>query len=218
MVAGLRNVAEELAERVAEGLGLELPEPLPRAIARAPRPETAFSPSLSLLARPGEPTIAARRVAVMVANGIDAAGVHEAHRLLAEQGAVPRFVGATLGRVQCSGGETIEVEISMEAGPGPLYDALILPDGKEGVAALQVVGHAMEFVKDQYRHCKPILALGASSALLEAAGAFPTLPDGSADPGILCFDSESIDDAVEAFTTALIRHRHWEREADPPPV
>jgi catalase len=218
MVAGLRNVADELAERVAEGLGLELPEPLPRAIARVPRPETDSSPALSLLARPGEPTIAARRVALLVANGIDAPGVLEAHRLLAEAGAVPRFVGATLGRVQCSGGETIEVEISMEAGPAPLYDALILPDGKEGVDALQVVGHAMEFVKDQYRHCKPILALGASSALLEAAGTFPTLPDGSADPGVLCFESDSIDDAVEAFTAALIRHRHWERESDPPTV
>jgi catalase len=218
MVAGLRNVAEELAERVAEGLGLELPQPLPRVITRVPRPEAASSNALSLLARPGEPTIAARRIAVVVANGIVAPSVLEAHRLMTDAGAVPRFVGATLGRVQCGGGETIEVEISMEAAPAVLYDALILPDGKEGVDALQVLGHAVEFVKDQYRHCKPILALGASAAMLEAAGAFPTLPTGNPDPGILCFESDSIDDAIKALTGALTRHRHWERETDPPTV
>jgi catalase len=76
----------------------------------------------------------------------------------------------------------------------------------------------MEFVKDQYRHCKPILALGASSALLEAAGAPRTLPDGSADEALLCYDSGAIGDALEAFTAALIRHRNWRRESDPPLV
>jgi catalase len=218
MVASLRNVAGELAERVAEGLGLELPEPLPRAIRRVPRPETDASGALSLFARPGEASIATRRVAVLVADGIDAAGVLAAHQRLAEVGAVPRFVGTTLGRVQCSGGETIEVEISLEAGPAVLYDAVVLPDGKEGVDALQVVGHAMEFVKDQYRHCKPILALGAASAMLEAAGVFPTLPDGSEDVGVLCFGSDSVDSGLEALIGALVAHRNWAREADPPTV
>jgi len=218
MVAGLRNVADELAERVAEGLGIELPEPLPKALARTPRAETKSSAALSLLARPGEPAIAARRIALLVANGIDAAGMVKLHRSLAEDGAVPRFVGATLGRVECSGGETIEVEISLETGPSVLYDALVLPDGKEGVDSLQQAGHAMEFVKDQYRHCKPILALGASEAMLEAAGAFATLPNGSPDPGILLFAADSLDDAIDAFKGAVMRHRHWERETDPPRV
>ena len=40
VVAQLRNVAEELAQGVADGLGLkELPEPLPRVLKRTPRPE-----------------------------------------------------------------------------------------------------------------------------------------------------------------------------------
>ena len=38
---------------------------------------------------------------------------------------------------------------------------------REGVAA---AGHALEFVKEQYRHCKPMLVLGKGSALLRAAG------------------------------------------------
>jgi catalase len=218
MVAGLRNVAEELAQRVAAGLGVELPEPLPKVLGRTPRPETKSSDSLSLLARPGEVTIATRRIALLVANDIEGASVLELHRSLTEDGAVPRFVGATLGRIESSDGETIEVEISLETGPSVLYDALVLPDGKAGVDALQRIGHAMEFVKDQYRHCKPILALGASKAMLEAAGIFATLANGSPDPGILLYEAGSLDDAAEAFRGAVVRHRHWERETDPPTV
>ena len=33
VVAMLANVADELAERVADGLGIELPEPLPKVLA-----------------------------------------------------------------------------------------------------------------------------------------------------------------------------------------
>ena len=47
-----------------------------------------------------------------------------------------------------------------------LYDALVLPEGAEAVDALRADGHTLEFIKDQYRHCKPILALGASEQLL----------------------------------------------------
>jgi catalase len=62
------------------------------------------------------------------------------------------------------------------------------------------------------------LALGAASALLEAAGVFPTLPDGNPDPGVLCIEPEALGDGLEAFTAALVRHRHWSRETDPPTV
>jgi catalase len=55
VVAQLRNVAEELARAVADGLGMaELPDALPKALARTPKPEVQSSGALSLLARPGK--------------------------------------------------------------------------------------------------------------------------------------------------------------------
>ena len=51
-VAMLRNVSDELAKPVADGLGLELPRPMPRVI-EPPKPEVNRSPALSLTARPG---------------------------------------------------------------------------------------------------------------------------------------------------------------------
>ena len=55
-----------------------------------------------------------------------------------------------------------------------------------GYTGLLSLGQAVEFIQAQYRHCKPILALGTATALLEAAGVKAALPDGSADPGVIC--------------------------------
>ena len=92
------------------------------------------------------------------------------------------------------------------------------PDGKGAVKELSQLGHAMEFLKDQYRHCKPILALGASSQMLEAAGNLATLPEGGRDPGVLVFEEGNVKKAVAAFVDAIAKHRHFERETDPPRV
>ena len=62
VVATLRNVAEELAAEVAQGLGMPLPEALPRAVQRVPRPEVNMSGALALMARPGDGSIATRRM------------------------------------------------------------------------------------------------------------------------------------------------------------
>ncbi len=56
-----------------------------------------------------------------------------------------------------------------------------LPDGAAGVEALAKDGHTLEFLKDQYRHCKTILAYGASSMLLQKLGISFDLPSGEGD-------------------------------------
>jgi catalase len=78
-------------------------------------------------------------------------------------------------------------------------------------------GRALEFLKDQYRHCKPILALGAGAALLSNAGIPQSLPTGKKDPGLVA-RSGDLDSTANAFIAALARHRHFERESDPPVV
>ncbi|MEO8166401.1 MAG: DJ-1/PfpI family protein, partial [Betaproteobacteria bacterium] len=218
VVAQLRNVSEELAQAVADGLGMNLPEPLPKALARSPKAEIAKAPSLSLMARPGEEGIKTRRIALLVADGVDSDALLALHETLAEQGAVPRFVGIKLGTVQSASGEPIEAEISLETAPGVLWDACVIPDGEGAVSMLSENGHALEFIKDQYRHCKSILALGAGSTLLEKASIPASLESGEADPGLLLFGADDVDGAAEAFIAAVSRHRHYERETDPPRV
>jgi catalase len=219
VVAQLRNVAAELAQGVADGLGMRtLPAPLPTVLKRAPKPEVLSSKALSLDARPGQDGIKTRHVALIVANGVDGEAALMLHRQLTGQGGVPRIVGVKLGRVESQTGEPIEIEVSMETAPAVVWDAMAIVDGSRSVEELADSGHAMEFLKDQYRHCKPILLLGKAERLVAKAGIPPTLPSGKPDPGLLLFGSDNVDQALKAFVSALARHRIFERETDPPRV
>ena len=51
-----------------------------------------------------------------------------------------------------------------------------VPDGEAGVGALVAEGQVIEFLKDQYRHCKPILVLGRAAAALEDRFVLEALP------------------------------------------
>jgi len=218
IVSMLRNVSEDLAKRVAQGLGMPLPDAMPRALERTPRPEVKRSGSLSLLARPGDGGIRTRKVAVLVADGVDGRAIADVQTALRAAGAVPRLVGIRVGPFTTAGGDGMHAEASMENEPAVLFDALVLPDGSAGVKALQKVGHTMEFIKDTYRHCKAILAVGESRALLQAAGTPVALPGGEADPGIVLGNAKSISRDVQDFIETVARHRHPERDTDPPRV
>ena len=77
--------------------------------------------------------------------------------------------------------------------------------------ALVNSGQAVEFLKDQFKHCKTILVLGGASALLEKAG----IPFDAPDAGLIFAEAGS---EPKAFIAALAKHRHVERDRDPPIV
>ena len=219
MVSSLRNASEDLARKVAEGLGMDpLPEPLPLALANPARPEVTVSPALSLMARPGDGTIKARKVALLVAPGVAGRSISQVKAALLAQGAVPRLVAPRIGPLTTAEGDMLEADASLENEPGFLFDALVLPDGQAAVEALARDGHTMEFIKDQYRHCKTILVLGASKALLDKAGVSDKLVSGEGDPGLIIAAPGDASNAIKAFIEAIALHRHVGRETDPPRV
>jgi catalase len=177
---------------------------------------------LSLTFRPGNAGVRGRRVALLVADGVDGAAMRTVYDELAKASAVPRFVGARLGTVEASSSAPLHVEISLEAAPSALWDAVVLPVGADAAETLSEIGQALEFVKDQYRHCKPILVLDGGQDLLSAAGVPDQLPNGRPDPAIILLedgDASTIDDAVvKRFLDALAQHRSFARETDPPAV
>ena len=72
---------------------------------------------------------------------------------------------------------------------------------------------SLEFLRDQYRHCKTIMLLNEATALLDKAG----IPS-AADPGIVIGSDAPFDEPIAGFVDALSKHRHYERETDPPTV
>lgn len=102
--------------------------------------------------------------------------------------------------------------------PSVTFDAVAIPGGRKAVKLLAGVGNTAEFLKDQYRHAKAILALGAGAGLVEQAGTPPNLPSGKPDPDMLVGRHRGAKEALADFTKAIARHRHFERAMDPPPV
>jgi catalase len=213
MVANLANVDGDLAAQVAAGLGIEVPEPSPRAMA-APKVEVKVSPPLSLLARPGDGRIATRTVAILIAAGFEAESAMAVHEALTSAGAVPRLIAARLGTVKAANGESVDPDGTFETMPSCLFDAVVVPAGAAAAEALSGLGHAVDFVKDQFRHCKAMLVLGEGRALLERAG----IPLAGDDPALILSAGAKSGQAGRAFMEAIARHRNWDRAADPPPV
>lgn len=218
VVSMLVNVADELAQRVADGLGIPVPNAMPTVLTRVTAPEVKASNALSLYARPGDGSVKTRRIAILVADGVNGEVLLQLHQALNGAGAVPRFIGTRLGQAESTTGEPLVVEVSLEAAPSVLFDAVVIPDGADALAALTKEGQAIEFVKDQYRHCKPILALGTGAQLLEKSDIPPFQGTTVADAGLLQFASNDIDKAIAAFMAAIGKHRFFERQTDPPLV
>jgi catalase len=218
VVSQLRNVATALAQGVADGLGMSaLPEPMPLVLKKAPKPEITHSRALSLLAHPGVDGIKTRRVAIILSDGANAEVAAQLHAGLTAQGAAPRFLGIKLGAIEGAEG-SLDVDATLEIMPSVLWDGVIVLDGP--APSLCDSGQAVEFIKDQYRHCKPILLFDGASALLGKLG-LPDAPSAGpvdGDAALLSFQDDSAEEALSAFVDALMEHRNFGRETDPPRI
>jgi catalase len=214
VLALLANVDAALVAGVAEGLGMEVPPPLPLATDRPPYDYPA-SPSLSLFARPGNAGIRTRRVALLVGPGVDGAQTRKLYAALLDQGAVPRLVGQKIGALASYTDAPLDVEISFETGPSVLWDGVMIPDCADARDALSRDANAQEFVKLQYRHGKPLLALGSGNELLKAAKIPRKLPHGVPDPGVIMVESSDAAEGLNRFVSALGQQRIYARETDP---
>ena len=218
MVASLVNVSLPLATAVAQGLGIPVPAALPRALETPATPEVTTSPALSLTALPGAGGIRTRRIALLVANGVQGRPIAALQAALLDAGAVALLIAPRLGAVATSDGVALTANGSLENSPSVLFDALVLPGGEAGVSVLAQHGQTLEFIANQYRHGKTILAFPASRVLLDKAGVALQLPNGQADPGLVLAQGDQVDPAITAFIEAVAKHRHPQRETDPPVV
>jgi catalase len=177
------------------------------------------SQALSLTARPGDGGIRTRKVAILIADGVDDVSVRSIKTALLEAGAVPRLVGPRIGAFKAASGAQIQADASLENEPGFLFDALVLPDGEAAVQTLAADGNTGEFVKNQYRHGKTIMAVGASIGMLGMFDIPGVLPGGDVDPGLISVSgNDELAAATLAFIAAVGKHKHTERDRDPPLV
>jgi catalase len=227
MVRHLAQIDANLATTVGKGLGIQPPKsgarPPNMSVAADDDPKTRqhrtlldremTSAALSMTTSVPGP-IATRKVAILVAPGFDAAGVATFEKALAQAGAKGVLVGPHVGDLPDDAGTNHAVEYSILTTASVLYDAVHVADGEQ--AAMWVSeADAVEFVKDAFKHCKTVGAIGAGVELLKAAD----IPVGSADAPDPADDAtivgaRSSPKLTRRFSEAMARHRLWTREAE----
>ena len=176
MVAGLRNVDDDLAGQIASGLGLaDLPEPLPAA--RPTTPGLAPSPALSILAN-GPQSFAGRKLGILLTDGADTTLLADLRAAVEQAHATVEFIATSVGAVDSGNGHRVVADQKLDGAPSVLYDAVALLLSKDGAAHLARLPVARDFVSDAYAHGKFIGFVDDASPLFAAAGLADQQDDG----------------------------------------
>ncbi len=195
----LANIDLELAGRVAKNMGLPAPT---AGTVDVPTPSLEQSPALSQ-ANLLSGDIKTRKVAVLVANGVDGAIIDALKKALKAEGAHAKVLGPTSAPVTTADGKTLGVDASMEGLPSIAFDAVFVPGGAESIKALSRDGVALHYVLEAYKHLKAIGLHGEARQLLVELK--------------LEVDAGLIEDAdasgFSRFFAAIAQHRVWAREA-----
>jgi catalase len=218
---------------VALNVGVEAP-------AKASRPnhgkkdkflsQTAFLPKT--------PTIASRRIAILIADGFDLAQVTTVRASLSGQSALTFIIGPRRGHIKSSSQshedsqETgLGADFSWESGRSTLFDALYVPGGAGSALTLRESGRAIHWVRETFHHLKAIGASGEGVDFIQEACQLPGIQlaikpsDNSPviDKGVVTVGKFETghelaakfggNDFVSLFATEISKHRCWERSA-----
>jgi catalase len=201
MVGNLRNVDDDLAQRIADGLGLNLPD---AAEAARPRVEgLAPSQALSIVANTPD-TFEGRKVGILVSDGADADVLDALDGALSEEGATFEIIAPTVGGVRLSDGQMLPADQKYGGGPSVLYDAVVLLISPDEAAAVAEDPTIRDFVADAFAHCKFIGYVPSAEPLLEAGGVASRRDDGVIELGG--------DGDVGRFVDQCRLLRFWDRE------
>jgi len=226
MLGLLSQVDTTLAQKVAKGLGLSVPEPAKpmnhgvgadndHQINEPQEPKVTYEPSdaLSMIKNPTvTPNIETRKVAFLCSDGVSETSVTNLKDALEGEGAAMKIVGPHAGTIITDAGSELKVDFTFFNSSSVLFDAVYVPTSQDNTA-LEENDNVIEFINDAYRHCKVIGFDNDFQDLIEKTTIGNKLAGNkdTALPGIIIntgTDTTFNDD----FITQMGLHRIWERE------
>lgn len=160
-------------------------------------------------------SIKTRKIAILVADGVDDESVIAMQDALVEQGAVAEIVAPRLGTATGMNDTLIPVDQSFLTTSSVLYDAVYVPGGTNSVATLAAHPDAIHFLNEAYRHCKAVAADKDSLQVLEMTYFYKKLPADFDDATAITEGvaiHEDINELSRQFIQLIALHRFWDRE------
>jgi len=195
IVGHLRNIDEDLAQRVGAGLALGK---MPKApVAAAPVQDMAPSPALQIIGKMKD-TLSGRAVGILIADGSDGAVIEKVRKAATDAGAAVKIVAPKVGGANLADGSLMAADGQLAGTPSVLFDAVAVVLSDDGAKTLALEGAAIDFVRDAFGHLKAIGADQGGHVLLRSANV-------ARDAGVV----DASDD--DAFIAAA-KTRQWDRE------
>jgi catalase len=195
IVGHLRNINEDLARRVAAGLGFDK---IPAAPTPAvPVKEMKPSPALQIIGKMKD-TLMGRAVGILVTTGSDGEVIEKIQNAATRAGASVKIISPKLGTAKLAGGKLLTVDAQLAGTPSVLFDAVAVILSDEGAKSLSQESAAIDFVRDAFGHLKAIAFDKGGRSLLSTAN----VPQ---DAGVV--DANDTVKFIEAAKT-----RQWARE------
>ena len=221
MLGILNQIDVDLTQKVANKLGMTLPKKVPFPVNQSvpadgdPKDfqsinadsELKSSAALSM-AGTIKDTIKTRKIAFLVADGVDGDSIVAMQKALVLAGATIELIGTHHGKITTATKQSLAVDESLLTSCSLFYDAVFVPGGKKSIDALAMEPDAIHFLNEAYKHCKAIAAAPSAAALLEKTYFAADVKAGK-DAGIVMVEGES---EISNFITAIAGHRVWERE------
>ena len=195
IVGHLRHIDEDLAKRVAEGLGFDKMPDAP--VTAAPVQEMEPSPALQIIGKMKD-TLMGRAIGILIADGSDGAVIKKIKKAATDAGATVKIVAPKVGGAKLADGSMLAADGQLAGTPSVLFDAVAVILSDAGAKALSTESAAIDFVRDAFGHLKAIAADKGGQALLRRANV-------GRDAGVV--DTNDKDTFIAAAKT-----RQWDRE------
>ena len=230
MLGILAQVDTGLASQIAYNIGVHIPQPpeqpMNHSIPADANPadhqpifkEASFdiSPALSM-AGTIKDSIRTRKIAVLIADGVDDESLTIVTEALVSEGAVVELIAPRLGTIMSEANNEIHVDKSLLITASVFYDAVYVPGGTNSVATLEADQDAVHFLNEAYRHCKAIAVHADARQVLQSTYFGRKMPlTGNVDKLLDLSDGVILGsnnpEIAKRFIDAIAHHRFWERE------
>lgn len=223
----LTHVDKGLASQVAYGLGLHIPTDIglhnmgfpadvdPKFYQPIERQSSLVKSSALSMAANKLSSIKTKKIAFLVADGVDGITLNSIKKMLIAEGAVVDIIAPRLGVLMSKNNKPIPVDKSLLTTPSVLYDAVYVPGGANSVATLSVEPDAIHFLNESFKHCKAIATSSDAMEVLKATYFYKKIPktynnDTAQREGIVV--GENPKTVGNQLILAMKQHRFWARE------
>jgi len=197
MVRQLANVDMNIAERIANGLGMQRTI-TPISTTVNVRKDLKLSPALSIVAK-AKVTLQGRKIGCMVADGTDAKLVASLKSASLSAKADFAIVAPKIGGFKAKDGQLMPADFQLAGGSSVLFDTVFVAVSGIAASELSTEAAAVAWVHDAFSHCKVIGAVADAQPLLDAAGVV-------ADAGVV------IGTKAKTYLDVAAKGRLWARE------